>query len=104
VENGVEAVDAFRGGAFDLVLMDMQMPVLDGLSAIRRIRQMERDEQRPPTLVMVLSANTLPDHIQASIAAGADGHMAKPITAARLLTAVDDALMSLSPEPGARSA
>ncbi|MDP1913179.1 ATP-binding protein [Brevundimonas sp.] len=104
VENGVEAVDAFRVGTFDLVLMDMQMPVLDGLSAIQQIRKMEQDEQRPPTLVMVLSANTLPDHVQASVAAGADGHMAKPITAARLLTAVDEALTTLSAEPRAQSA
>jgi len=104
VENGAEAVDAFRTGTYDLILMDMQMPVLDGLSAIRKIRQIERDEQRPPTLMMVLSANTLPDHVQASIAAGADGHMAKPITAARLLSALDEAVGSVSAEPRARSA
>jgi PAS domain S-box-containing protein len=102
--NGAEAVEAFRNGAFDLILMDMQMPVLDGLSAIREIRRIEQDEQRPPTLTMVLSANTLPDHVQASIAAGADGHMAKPITAARLLSAVEEAVGLASAEPTARSA
>jgi CheY-like chemotaxis protein len=104
VENGAEAVEAFRKETYDLILMDMQMPVLDGLSAIREIRRIERDEQRPPTLTMVLSANTLPDHVQASIAAGADGHMAKPITAARLLSAVEEAVGLASAEPAARSA
>ncbi len=104
VEDGAKAVEAFRAGAFDLILMDMQMPVLDGLSAIRAIREIERDEQRPATLVMVLSANTLPDHVRASIEAGADGHMSKPVTAARLLAAVDEALLPASAGAASRSA
>ena len=106
VEDGAQAVEAFRAGAFDLVLMDMQMPVLDGLSAVRAIRAWEAEQGRPPTLILMLTANTLPEHVAAGGEAGADGHIAKPITAGRLLAAVDDALSGLgdagAAEPSAR--
>ena len=92
VEDGAQAVAAFREGLFDLVLMDMQMPVLDGLSAVRRIREWERTAGRAPTLIMMLTANTLPEHVTASRLAGADGHIGKPVTAARLFAAVDAAI------------
>lgn len=92
VEDGAQALEAFQAGAFDLVLMDMQMPVLDGLSAVRAIRDWERSQGRPPALVMMLTANTLPEHVKAGIEAGADGHIPKPITAGRLLAAVEAAL------------
>ena len=92
VEDGAQALEVFRAGAFDLVLMDMQMPVLDGLSAVRAIRAWEAEQGRPPTLVMMLTANTLPEHVAAGVEAGADGHIPKPITASRLLAAVEDAL------------
>jgi len=103
VEDGAQAFDAFRAGVFDLVLMDMQMPVLDGLSAVRAIREWERSEGRPPTLVMMLTANTLPEHVSAGIEAGADGHIPKPITAARLLAAVDEALSGAGDDGAADS-
>ena len=92
VEDGAQALEAFRAGVFDLVLMDMQMPVLDGLSAVRAIRTWEAAQGRPATLVMMLTANTLPEHVAAGVEAGADGHIPKPITASRLLAAVEDAL------------
>ena len=85
VENGAEAVDAAAAGAFDLILMDMQMPVMDGLTAIRAIRQHERDRRASLTPIWGLSANALPEHIAASMAAGADGHLTKPISGAALL-------------------
>jgi PAS domain S-box-containing protein len=85
VENGAEAVDAAAAGSFDLILMDMQMPVMDGLTAIRAIRQDERARRAPPTPIWALSANALPEHIEASMAAGADGHLTKPISGAALL-------------------
>ena len=95
VEDGAQALEAFQGGVFDVVLMDMQMPVLDGLSAVRAIRAWEAEQGRPPTLVMMLTANTMPEHVAAGMAAGADGHISKPITAGRLLAAVDEALSGL---------
>ncbi|MDP2259163.1 MAG: ATP-binding protein [Caulobacter sp.] len=85
VENGAEAVEAAAAGSFDLILMDMQMPVMDGLTAIRAIRQDERARRAPPTPIWALSANALPEHIEASMAAGADGHLTKPISGGALI-------------------
>lgn len=93
VENGREAVEAFRTQEFDLVLMDMQMPVMDGLSAVREIRAWERaHSRREPVPMIMLTANTLPEHIAAARAAGADAHLAKPITIDRLASAISQAL------------
>ena len=86
--DGAQAVSAFETQAFDLVLMDMQMPVMDGLSAIRLIRQAEAALGAPRTPIYVLTANAMPDHIAASAAAGADGHLTKPITPDLLLDVV----------------
>jgi CheY-like chemotaxis protein len=88
VEDGEQAVSAFKNDKFDLVLMDMQMPVMDGLQATREIRAIEATLKRPATPILMLTANALPDHITASAAAGADGHLAKPITAATLFAAI----------------
>ncbi|MBC6983652.1 ATP-binding protein [Caulobacter sp. 17J80-11] len=88
VENGAEALDAFTPGAFDLVLMDMQMPVMDGLSAIRAIRRLEAQAGASRTPVYALTANALPEHAEASRAAGADDHLTKPLSAATLLASV----------------
>lgn len=96
VENGLEAVEAMRAGRFDLVLMDMQMPVMDGLTATRAIRAWEAAENRPPAPLLMLTANTLPEHVSAALKAGADGHLAKPITVDRLVDAITSAL---SPAP-----
>jgi CheY-like chemotaxis protein len=68
--------------------MDMQMPVMDGLTAIRRIREREQRGGRAPTPIFTLSANAMHEHVEASLAAGADRHLTKPITATALLGAV----------------
>ena len=85
VENGAEAVAAATATSFDLVLMDMQMPVMDGLTAIRAIRHDEAARRVHPTPIWALSANALPEHIEASMAAGANGHLTKPISGAALV-------------------
>ena len=87
-ENGQEALDAYRAGDFDLVLMDMQMPVMDGLTACREIRLHEAAHALPPCPLVMLTANALPEHVAAAQAAGADRHLAKPIDAAALLDLV----------------
>jgi CheY-like chemotaxis protein len=92
VENGFEAVEAWRLGGFDAVLMDLRMPVTDGLSAIRAIRAEERALGRARTPAIVLSANTSPEDRAASAAAGADGHIGKPIRVEALFAALDAAL------------
>jgi PAS domain S-box-containing protein len=99
VENGEEAVAAFASDAFDLVLMDMQMPVMDGLAATREIRRMEAATSgRCRTPIVMLSANAMKKHAEQALAAGADFHLAKPVTGATLLNMVAEAL-SLEPEP-----
>ena len=85
VENGQEAVEAFQAQPFDLILMDMQMPVMDGLTAIREIRRIEAASGASPMQILVLTANAMPEHIRASAEAGADGHLSKPIEAQSLL-------------------
>ena len=90
--NGLEAVGMVRREAFDLVFMDMQMPVMDGLEATRIIRDEERADNRPRIPVIMLSANAMPEHRQAARAAGADGHVSKPVTVTALITALNEAL------------
>jgi signal transduction histidine kinase/CheY-like chemotaxis protein len=92
VENGMEAVEAVRSGDYDLGLIDLQMPVMDGLSAIRAIRAEEAALGRPRLPLVVLSANVMPEHLAASKAAGADGHIGKPVRVADLLAAVMEAV------------
>jgi len=92
VEDGQQAVDAWREGRFDLVLMDMQMPVMDGLTATSSIRALETELGRSRTPLIMLTANALAEHVEAGRQAGADGHLAKPITMATLFQAIDATL------------
>jgi PAS domain S-box-containing protein len=92
VENGAQAVEAFAAQRFDLVLMDMQMPVMDGLEAVRMLRRMEAERGQARTPVIMLTANTHPEHVQASVQAGADRHLGKPVTTAILFAAIEEAL------------
>ncbi len=85
VENGQEAVDAYLGKTYDLILMDMQMPVMDGLSAVRTIRQLEAENGRKRTPIIMLTANAMPEHVSSSLEAGADAHLAKPFNVTQLL-------------------
>jgi len=84
-ENGREACEAFAAQRFDLVLMDVQMPVMDGLAAVRAIRDQERARRLSRTPIVMLTADAPPGRHAASLAAGADLHMPKPIEASRLL-------------------
>ena len=86
--DGAEAVTAFKSGRFDLVLMDMQMPVMDGLTAVREIRALEDRSGLARTPIAILSANAMPEHIAAASDAGADEHLSKPIRPADLLRLV----------------
>jgi CheY-like chemotaxis protein len=88
VDNGALALEAFARQRFDLVLMDMQMPEMDGLTATTQLRAMERDGGAVRTPVIMLTANALDEHVQASLLAGADLHLSKPLRAAELLDAI----------------
>ena len=90
VENGQEAVAAARSGDFDLILMDMQMPVMDGLTAIRLIREAEALRGAGEVKVCVLTANAMPEHREQAIQAGANSFLTKPIDAGHLISLVQE--------------
>jgi PAS domain S-box-containing protein len=92
VDNGQEALDIFQPGRFDLILMDMQMPLMDGLAATRAIRDKERGSDSRPTPIAMFTANAMDEHHALAIAAGADHHISKPITPQRLLAGIELAL------------
>jgi CheY-like chemotaxis protein len=85
-ENGAEALERLEDGAFDLILMDLHMPVMDGLSAIRAVRALQRPVASTP--IVVLTAATSEEDRVRSIDAGADGFLAKPVKARDLAGAV----------------
>jgi signal transduction histidine kinase/ActR/RegA family two-component response regulator len=86
--DGAEALVALRGQTFDLVLMDMLMPVVDGLAATRRWRLEEAAQGRPRTPIVALTANAFDDDARQSLQAGCDAHLTKPISLAALLQAL----------------
>jgi signal transduction histidine kinase/ActR/RegA family two-component response regulator len=92
VANGEEAVEAWEIGGWDLVLMDVQMPVMDGPTAARLIRRREMELGRPRTPILALTANVMAHQLVDYIEAGMDGHIAKPIEAARLYEALEAVL------------
>jgi len=88
VENGQRVVEAWETGVWDVILMDVQMPVMDGVSATALIRRMEAVSGRPRTRILALSANAMAHQVAEYIAAGMDGHVAKPIEAGALYGAL----------------
>jgi PAS domain S-box-containing protein len=100
VADGRQALDAFAAATFDVVLMDLQMPVMDGLTAIAEIRAFEGRSHRSRTPIVVVSASALPEHVEIARAAGADLHLAKPVQLHRLVAALDVVLAATpSAEP-----
>jgi signal transduction histidine kinase/CheY-like chemotaxis protein len=91
-EDGAQGVAAAERQAYDLILMDMQMPVMDGLTATRAIRAREADSGARQTPIIMLTANALPEHVSLSRDAGANGHLNKPITPDTLYAALEDFL------------
>jgi len=77
--NGVEAVRLYQETRPDCILMDVQMPEMDGIEATRRIRQMERDADAPPTFISALTADILPEDRDRCFKAGMDLFLNKPI-------------------------
>ena len=99
--DGSEAVEMFRDGDFDLVLMDVQMPVMNGVDAAQAIRALERAEGRRPTPILALSANVMRHQIDEYLAAGMNGFVAKPIAMATLLAAIEKVLSKPAGESAA---
>ena len=90
--DGAEAVEAFRAEAFDLVLMDVQMPVMNGIDAVRAIRALEAERGGRRTPILALSANVMRHQVEEYLAVGMDGFVAKPIEMAALVAAIETAL------------
>jgi PAS domain S-box-containing protein len=86
--DGAEAVEAVGRGRHDVILMDMQMPVMDGLTATRRIRALA-DRARARTPIIAMTANVLPEQVARCREAGMDDHLGKPINLPLLLEALD---------------
>jgi len=101
VENGAQAVQAWKDATWDVILMDMQMPVMDGLTATRAIRDAEAATGRPRTPIIALTANAMSHQVKLCRAAGMDGHVAKPIESARLFAALEAALEEADAAPEA---
>jgi CheY-like chemotaxis protein len=78
-ENGRQAVDAVEARRFDLMLIDLQIPVLDGLEVTRMIRAREVELGRPRTPIVALTANSMPQHVTQAREAGMDGLLPKPV-------------------------
>jgi PAS domain S-box-containing protein len=105
-ENGAVAYERFTAGHYDLVLMDRQMPVMDGLTATRAIREWERANHRPPTPIVALTASALKGDQEQCMAAGCTAYLTKPIKQEVLLQAIKEhsivAHPPLSEESGRR--
>ena len=89
-ENGAIACEKFAAGVYNLVLMDRQMPVMDGLTATRAIRKWELANHRPPTPIIALTASALKGDQEKCIAAGCTAYLAKPIQLEVLLQAIKE--------------
>ena len=87
-ENGQVAVDKFKSNKYDIVLMDMQMPVMDGYEATRIIRKWEREGELNRTPIVALTAHALKEDKQKSLDAGCDGHITKPIKKKKLIETI----------------
>ena len=88
VEDGEAALWLALTQTFDLILMDVQMPVMDGLTATRSIREAEQHAGRPPVPVLALTAHARVEDIETSRAAGCTAHISKPISKVALLSAI----------------
>jgi two-component system, sensor histidine kinase and response regulator len=86
--DGAQAVELATRTRYDLIFMDLQLPVLDGVAAITKIREHERAHGQLPTSIITLTAHALPEYEERALAAGANGQLVKPIRKAALLDAV----------------
>lgn len=89
-KNGKDALDMFAPGKYDIILMDMQMPVLDGYSATREIRSREEAAHELPVPIIALTAYALKEEVDKSLNAGCNGHQSKPVSKASLIKCVEE--------------
>lgn len=82
--NGLEAVNMYENNSYDVVLMDIMMPVMDGLEATQNIREVEQQKQLPRTPIIAITANTLDNDKEKCMQIGMDDFMTKPFDMATL--------------------
>jgi CheY-like chemotaxis protein len=99
VNDGAQAVEASAHDDFDLILMDVQMPVMDGPAATRAIRAREHNSGRR-TPILALTANAMTHHADEYLAAGMDGVVAKPIQLSQLIAEIDRVTDPAQSSPG----
>ena len=92
VADGAACVEAWKRGGYDIVLMDIHMPVMDGVEAARTIRALEVSENRQRIPIVAVTANALVHQVEGYMAAGMDGHVAKPIEVTKLYDAIETAV------------
>jgi signal transduction histidine kinase/AmiR/NasT family two-component response regulator len=92
VSDGAACVEAWKRGGYDIVLMDIHMPVMDGVEAARTIRALEISESRKRIPIVAVTANALVHQVEGYMAAGMDGHVAKPIEVTKLYDAIETAV------------
>jgi two-component system sensor histidine kinase/response regulator len=88
--NGEVALRKFISGSYDIVLMDVQMPIMDGYAATRKIRQWEGENGATPVPILALTAHALPEEVRKSLDAGCTAHLTKPLRKATLLRAIEE--------------
>jgi two-component system sensor histidine kinase/response regulator len=100
-ENGQVAVDKLLSGHYDLVLMDIQMPVMDGFSAVRRIRQWEQENGARRTPIIALTASAFDETVRKAVEAGCDSHLGKPLKRSTLMRVIRETALGERPESAA---
>ena len=96
-DDGLQGVAAFEAQTFDVILMDLRMPLMDGYEAMRRIRTIEAERGLPRTPIIVISAHTTPADVRQATIAGADHHMGKPVHIPSLLETMDAVMHARTP-------
>ncbi len=89
-ENGSIAVDMYKQGNYDLVFMDVQMPIMDGHEATKLIRAWEKEQNKERTIIVSLTAHAIKEEVDKCLAAGCDTHLSKPIKKATLLQTIQE--------------
>ncbi|MBF0382345.1 MAG: PAS domain S-box protein, partial [Magnetococcales bacterium] len=89
VADGSEAFETFKQGDFDIVLMDINMPVMDGYEATKKIREWENSQQRSPIPILALTANAMKEDVEKTREAGCNLHLSKPLRKQRLIEAIN---------------
>ncbi len=87
-ENGQQGVEKFESKDYDLVLMDMQMPVMNGFEATRRMREIEISRGKKPVAIIAVTAHCLSNDREKTFEAGCTAHLTKPIEKEQLLNAI----------------